>query len=249
MVFLPEAFDAARPIEPEIRERLEKIGYKLLEIAYGDRDDRLHSPYPATKDPHMMLLSRLKVERFEELSRVGGARNMLTADVVDPDTNRLVCIFGIHLDDRTEEKRLRQVDVLVPLIREATPIPVIAMGDFNAMRGDSLPAFIFGNRVSRAMSEYIPSKRIKDVAQRVSEMAIGDTIRMFEEGTGLVNADPRGRLTTTPKMRGMEFMPSIPMVKIDNLYVGREFTVRNERVEGDGGSDHRLISAELRLAA
>ena len=243
ILFLPEAFDAARPVEPVIQKRLTALHYALFDVAYNDRGDRSN---PATKDPHMLLLSRLEVAHAEELPLVGGIRSMLAADIIDPDTKSALHVVGVHFDDRTEEKRHRQVQEIVSHIQNAQPAPIVAMGDFNAMHGTSFPAFLFGNRVAKRMFEHVPSRRFKDALQRVSEMAIGDTLRMFEQGTGLVAADPDEKSTATPKMRGMEWMPSIRMAKIDHVYVSPNIETTDFMVSRDGGSDHRAISVTTR---
>ena len=180
IVVLPEASDGDN-IEPHILQRLEKIGYHTVRTAhYQDKGDRT---YKAVVDPTMKLLSRVEVMRCEEL-RLGDIRTMLTADVIDPETGRPLRVFGIHIDDRGEKYRLRQIDGLLPEV-VASPYPVVMMGDFNAMHGSSLPARLLRNTVVAGAIEHIPLARVKDLLPRLSQMAIGETMRRIEAETDL----------------------------------------------------------------
>ncbi len=238
VVFLADAYDGDRPMETKIRTRLEKLGYELFEVAYGELQRREDS---ITVAPHMMLLSRLEVVRFEELPLVGGIRNMLSADIIDPETREPMRYFGVHLDDCSEKNRLKQIADVVPLINQAAPMPVVASGDFNAMHGDSLPARIFGNKVSK----FVLNHAFGFTGQRVSEMTIGDTLRYFEENTGLIDADPHGRLTMTPKSRQWERAPDWRVLCLDYMYTSPNIMVSNFKVAHGSGSDHRAISAHI----
>lgn len=242
IIFLPEAFDGTKRIEPEVQYQLDQLGYTPIVIAYDEHSDR---QYQAVVDPHMMLLSRLEVVRRQEF-RLGDIRTMVMADVVDPDTGQTVRIFGIHLDDRNEENRLRQVENLLPLINSSSS-PVIAIGDFNAMHSASVPARILRNGAVLGAIDILPHPRSKDILRRLSEMASGNTMREIEDSTTLVDADPKKRPTTTPKMRDQEWMPSIRMAQIDHILVSPEIAVSDFGVARDGGSDHRAISATLNV--
>ena len=122
---------------------------------------------------------------------------------------------------------------------------MVAMGDFNAMHRESFPARVLRSRVSRAMIEYWPHARTKDILARLSQMAIGDTMQRFLDSTSLVDIDTSYRPTTTPKMRGQEWMPSIRMAQIDHLLISPGVYGGAFSIGGDGGSDHRAISARL----
>jgi len=242
IVFLSEAFDNAKQIEPAINRQLDRSGYECLSVAYSGKDNRQHQ---AVADPHMILLSRLEVVKYEEI-RPGDIRSMIMADIVDSDTKQRVRFFCIHLDDTNEQNRLRQIDDLVPLINNS-PMPIIVMGDFNAMHAVSLPAYFFRNRLTRAAVSFVPHANIRNVLQRLSEMAIGGTLQQLLKGTNLVEIDQKNRPTTTPKMRGQEWLPSIRLAQIDHIFVSPEITTSNFQIAGDGGSDHRAISAYVSL--
>ncbi len=71
---------------------------------------------------------------------------------------------------------------------------------------------------------------------------------MLKLRTNLTDADPKKRPTTTPKMRGQEWMPSIRIAQIDHIFVSPEIEVSDFRIARDGGSDHRAISATVKVA-
>lgn len=242
ILFLPEAFDQIKPIEPAVLEHLKSLGYTVVEAAYADSGSR---EYAATVDPHMLVLGRLGIESIE-ITRLGGIRNALTVRVTDPETNRHVRFIGIHLDDRSEKNRLSQVEDLLPLIASSS-LPTVLMGDFNAMYQDSLPARIVRHRAVLAMINHWPHTRSGHILHRLSEMAIGETMSRILSETNLTDADPKSQPTTTPKMRGQEWMPSIRMVQIDHILSSPEVETSAFAVARDGGSDHRAISAILTL--
>lgn len=244
IVFLPDAFDGAIPVESAVFERLRGLGYTAcFQVRYDDQGEK---EFPGSEDPHMLLLSRFEIARQEILPHVGGVRNMLTADIIDPHSGEPLRLLGVHLDDRSEEGRLRQAEELVPLVR-ASPHPTLMLGDFNAARRGTLPARFFDSRVFRGVASHLWSPRMKDVLRRTSEMAEGTTIEAIEAQTTLRSTDPHGRLTITPKSRGQEYFPSIPLLKIDHIYVSPEIEASDFTVSKDMGSDHRAISATIAI--
>lgn len=240
VVVLSEAFDGVNPIEPAVESQLGGLGYESIAVAYSEHGDR---QYQAVIDPHMILLSKLEIVQYQKC-RLGDIRTMIMADVIEPETKQTLRVFGVHLDDRNEANRLKQVEDLMEHIAQS-PFPVIAMGDFNAMHSSSLPARLLRNKVARFGIDHFPHASTRDILQRLSEMAIGDTMRRLEQSTDLQRSDAAMRPTTTPKMRGREWMPSVPMVQIDHILVSPGVEVRNFEVSPDGGSDHRAISAEV----
>lgn len=240
IVFLPEAFDGSKKVESDILYRLEELNYSFVAVPYNEHSDR---QFQAVVDPHMLFLSKLEVVRHQEC-RPGDIRNMIVADVIDPASHQVVRFFGVHLDDRNEENRLCQLDDLVPLIT-ASEFPAVVMGDFNAMYSSSMIARFLRNQLTRNVLDLLPHHQIKDVLRRLSQMAIGDTLQKLEGMTDLVGADAEKRPTTTPKMRGLEWMPSIRLAQIDHIFVSPDIKVGNLSIAKDGGSDHRAISAVI----
>ena len=243
ILVLPEASNA-NDIEPAIMHKLKELGYSVQTAFYNEVGDRT---YKALTEPTIKLLSRLEVIDFHEL-RLGDIRTMLVADVVEPDAKSPVRIFGLHIDDRNETNRLNQIEDVLPCVNDS-PYPVVMMGDFNAMHRHSLPARFLRKKIVRFAVDKFPHKRIKDILIRLSGMAVGDTLRRIEEGSDLQRTNLAMRPTTTPKMRGQEWMPSIRMAQIDHMYVSPQITATNFHIARDGGSDHRAISAELRLVS
>lgn len=245
VVFLPEAFDGTIPIEPGVEDRLRELGYHLFKVAYNDQGER---KYAASIDTHMMLLSRFEITHTEELTQVGGIRNMLSADIRDPESGELIRFFGIHLDDREEEGRLKQVNHLLPLFAASKDMPVVALGDFNAMRRRSLPAHILRNGIVRSLIRFWPEGETKHTLQRMSHMADGETMHRIETNSHLVHTDHRMRMTITPKARGHEKRPSVRLMQIDYIFTSPDVDSRDFTVASDGGSDHRSITATLQIA-
>jgi endonuclease/exonuclease/phosphatase family metal-dependent hydrolase len=79
-------------------------------------------------------------------------------------------------------------------------------------------------------------------------MATGDALFMLESESDLKDVDDRRQATTTPKMRFQEWMPSVRIVQIDHIFVTPTVTVKDFKVSRDGGSDHRAISATVKIS-
>lgn len=242
VVFLAEASDNNN-IEPEVINRLKNLGYEIYTVSYedGGKDRK----WAAEAAPNMKLLSRLPVKNFRQI-RLGDIRNALIAEVDDPDTGETIRILGVHLDDRNEKYRLKQVEDLLIYLAES-PLPTVVMGDYNAMHAADFRARLLRNRWLARFIKRWPHARTQDILERLSDMAIGDTLATLEKGSMCQDADIRRRATTTPKLRFQEWMPSIRMVQIDHMFVSPGVTVEGFRVGTDGGSDHRPISAILEV--
>lgn len=240
VVFLAEASDGD-DIEPAITDRLTSLGYEIHTVRYDDGDkDR---KWAAEVAPNMKFLTKLPVKNFRQI-RLGDIRNALVADVADPDTGTTLRIFGIHLDDRNEPYRIKQVENLLAHLNKAS-MPTVVMGDYNAMHAADFRARLLRNRWLKRAIRLWPHARTQDILERLSDMAIGDALAALQDGSKLIDADRRRRATTTPKLRFQEWMPSIRMVQIDHMFVSPGITVKGFHVSLDGGSDHRPISAEI----
>jgi endonuclease/exonuclease/phosphatase family metal-dependent hydrolase len=241
VVFLAEASDGD-DIEPKITDRIKALGYDIYTVSYedGDKDRK----WAAEAAPNMKLLTRLAVKEFRQI-RLGDIRNALTADVVDPDTGKTLRIFGIHFDDRNEPYRMKQVEDLLVYLGEKS-LPTIVTGDYNAMHAADFRASLLRSRWLRGAIRRWPHARTRDILERLSDMAIGDTLAELQKDSQFTSADPRRRATITPKSRFQEWMPSIRMVQIDHMFVSPEVVVTGFRVGRDAGSDHRSISASIK---
>jgi endonuclease/exonuclease/phosphatase family metal-dependent hydrolase len=237
ILILPEAY-VDEPA-PGVDARLSELGYQIVEVSCEDagREDTQE------EDPlYLRLLSRLPLEDVEYI-RPGNIRSMISCIVKDPVSDRRIRVIAVHLDDRTEDLRLIQEEDLSEYIN-ATDMPTVAIGDFNAMWRDRRGRLI-GSRIMRSFVRHIPHTEVRFAAQRVAEMATGTTLESLTARTNLREVDPKHAATATPKQRSMSFMPNIRLIQIDHMLVSPDVTVSNFMIEEDGGSDHRAISATI----
>lgn len=239
IVVLPEAY-LDSPLK-ESSDRLKELGYKWYDTQYHDT---LHDEDVAKWGyPFMRVLYRIPVVDIET-KRWGDMRNLPLVTAIDPETKREFYIIAIHLDDITEERRLKQLDEIISFIQKSK-IPVIMLGDFNAMWHKGWPRLLTIPLVQLVI-EYLTFGRLRDVLTRLSRMATGTVMERLRKA-GLTDADPRHRPTTTPKMRGMSFMPSVRLVQIDHMLVSKEIEISVPIIGKDGGSDHRSLFTSITL--
>lgn len=241
VVVLPEAYAAELPKTPHIDAQLKRLGYTIIDTPYDDdlpsREDSL------LKNLTLRVLTRMPaihhVVRFGEGS---AARSALKVTLTQ-GKDRLT-IFAVHLDDRSEALRQSAVQDLLAEVRK-TKGPVAIIGDYNAMSGTTRRAKLIHSRLARAVISALPHSFLSYYLKRATEMATGSVLASFQ-AAGLHDADPHHRPTTTPKIRGATWLPSIRLLDLDHLYVSPDVQVSNFRImPRDGGSDHRAISAEL----
>jgi hypothetical protein len=120
------------------------------------------------------------------------------------------------------------------------------LGDFNAMHFDRRSRIIQSKMIGKIVS-LIPHERIRGRAKMLIEMASGHSLQSLESKTNLQDIDVLHKPTTTPKLREMEWMPSIRLAQIDHIFVSPDIQASDFRITRDGGSDHRAISAEITL--
>ena len=218
------------------KQKLIDLGYKVYSVNYDDDLASRGDCY--TKRLSMMLLSKYPIDNFKTI-KLGNLRNCIIATVKIND--KIVRFIGVHLDDRLEEIRLRQIDDLTKEINKYH-IPTIVMGDFNAMHGEDLwPAKFLKTKLSKLLSNII----IPSFYKRVIGMAQGKSLYNLEKLTGLIDIDSNHRPTTTPKIRDFEYLPSIRLIQIDHIYASKDIKTSNHNISADGGSDHRAISASI----
>jgi endonuclease/exonuclease/phosphatase family metal-dependent hydrolase len=219
------------------RQKLQDMGYHLNNVPY--QDDTPSRADTSAELLSLMLLSKFPVEKFD-IIRLGDFRNAFSAQIQYKEQS--FRIFGIHLDDRQETTRLKQIDDLEKIINQSK-LPTVVVGDFNAMHGDDIWPKLLHSRPVKSLAKLL----VPAISLRASEMATGNTLRLLQLTTGLTDADPRHRPTTTPKMRGQEWLPSIRLIQIDHIFVSKKIKVNNFKIMPDGGADHRAIVAELSL--
>ncbi len=243
IVLLPEAYDTGLSIDSGIEANLRDMKYTVYDSAYEEGGPKRRNP--AVSSPHLRLLSRLPIESIQTV-RLGELRNAMIIIAHDPDTHIQLRIIGIHLDDRSEAFRVKQLDDLVPIINGSS-VPTIMLGDYNAMHGSTKRAHFIRSWPIRWLAHYfLPTTDLRDIAQRMVAMASGITMSILESETDLRDIDLRHRATATPKMRGHTWLPSVRLIDIDHMMVSSQVTVNDFIVaEHDGGSDHRSICATL----
>lgn len=238
ILVLPEAYQNTPDIG--VDEELRRMGYSWIDIRYDDlgREDEFSGAMP-----HMRVLSKLPITS-SEIHRWGGIRN-LPVITVQVDSETQLRIIGTHLDDRNEELRTRQVDELIPYINAST-MPTVMLGDFNAMHGKGR-AKLYSHKAARQMAAKVPHPEIRFALTRLSDMATGSILARLEAETPLRDIDPTRRPTTTPKMRDIEWMPSIRLAQIDHILLSPDVRALDFKIARDGGSDHRGLSATLQI--
>jgi endonuclease/exonuclease/phosphatase family metal-dependent hydrolase len=239
ILVLPEAHNNLALENLNSRKKLEALGYKIHSVKYND--DTPRRPEAFYKDLSIALLSKLPVEKFE-IIRPADQRSLILANIKIKN-DKSIRVIGLHLDDRSEKIRINQINGLIPII-SSQQTPTIIMGDFNAMHGEDLwPAKFLRSSIIKFLAKIFSKK----LGVRATEMAIGTTIKSLEKNTNLPDADPNHRPTTTPKIRNYNYLPSIRLMQIDHIFTSPEIKISNFQIAADGGSDHRAISANIKI--
>lgn len=238
IIILPEAF--LEEPAPGVDDRLAGMGYAVYDMAYGD-DDRDWSQEFMGKMNYLRVLSRLAISQLEEVAWAG-KRRLVSFHVNDPESEDEILVLPTHLDDRSENQRLDQVDDAATYVEKAD-IPTAMLGDFNAM-WHRKRARLFGSRAMRFIASHIPHEGMRNKAVQFTDMATGTTLQRLAD-VGLRDADVRLRPTVTPKMRAAPFMPSVPLGQIDHILVSKELEATDFKVYPDMGSDHRAVAATI----
>lgn len=241
VIVLPEAY--IDKTSPEADEDLRELGYTWHDIEAGPNRD--WTKEFLGKPISLRVLSRLAITHVEQ--PYAGEHNVLAVHVVDPETEAVVRAIAVHLDDRSEAYRLRQIDDIILYVNQES-VPTVMLGDLNAMWHEGRARAI-GAWPVRRLVRMLPNETLRDVGIRFTDMATGDVLTKLTHETGIRDADPSRRPTVTPKRRGMEILPSVPLAQIDHILVSNDLHVANFAVVADSGSDHRAISADIQLVA
>lgn len=240
---LPEAVPQKTGLSAETRLAFYDAGYTVISHPYNDEDGR--------PDYHsLVVIAKQELVRGAEYKTVFVGRTALQI-VMD---NGLT-FTGVHLDDRSESSRFTQAHKLIhEVIRKpADGTQDIIAGDFNSMHPNHGWAPML--RSARGISKLLPSKeptdpymsnmnrleRFGSLSQRLSQMALGKTIELFEkEGFKETSLDYRPTIAKWPIG-----------VQIDHiLYRGEGIeVVAPTLVEPHKGlSDHCSIRADLSIS-
>ena len=221
---------------PSYREFL-NMGYSVYDVEYDDDLDSRTDTYAHRLS--MLFLCKYPISKIE-IHKLGKLRNCFVA-IVNVGSNKQLRVIGIHLDDRSEETRLEQAYDLTGIINSSS-IPTVLLGDFNAMHGEDFwPSKLMQTKLSKTASNFIFPK----LSKRVIEMAEGKTLKFIESNTDLTEADASHQATITPKNRNYKFLPSVPLIQIDHIFVSKGVKINKYLVTKDSGSDHRAIVADL----
>jgi len=241
VVTLPEAFVVEPAVSDQTNRQLRDLGYSWIDTTYDDNapkrlDSRIDS---SALEGGIRMMSRLTI-RSAGIIRPADFRNLLKMVVDDPETKRPVTAFAIHLDDRSEATRQAQLKDLI-----AEDADVIN-GDYNATDRNTLRARMVRSLPVELISKYVPSSAIRSLSQRAIGMVDSFVLPNLASATDMKDADPDHRPTATFKLRGLDFLPAMPVLDLDHIYVGRDAEVSDFKVmDYDGGADHRAISATV----
>ena len=232
VLLLAEAHSADSLDDLPAGKQLRDLGYQIHSVNYDDDTAERTDSY--NKKLSLVFASRLPINKFQVI-RLGDLRNALVAIVGG------IRFIGIHLDDRREETRVRQMHDLVKTINKSD-MPTIVMGDFNAMHGGDLwPARFLRLRPVRFLARFA----FVHIAKRAVEMARGEAISYLENNTNLTDADSQHRPTTTPKVRGFGWLPSVRLIQIDHIFISPDVKISDFTISPDLGADHRAITLEI----
>jgi len=218
-----------------VLDDLGRSGYTVAHGLYEDNDGR--------QDRHGIMgivRSELVADQKPQLVSLG-SRNAVHVPVVNPASGgeTVFDFFGVHLDDRSEQRRLAQAERLIAAADFSGR--VVVGGDLNAMhRTDPrAKALRLVRPIARCMPTVDPRpdfkppklKRIGSLASRLTEMATGTTLGRFEEA-GFEDTDARRQPTRGP-------------FNIDHILI-RGLVAFGQRTHDKSPlSDHRAVSVSV----
>lgn len=233
IVFIPE-FGDIDSIDPATLMALQALGYEVVSYSYNQ---------PELGSYGAAFLTRLPLKGYVMHHFTNTGRQFIEATI--DNGNNLLRIVGIHLDDRSEALRLQQVPEVAKVVMQDDTMPVIVLGDFNAMHVSSKFARAVRARPLYYAARLFPHAQLSNMGTRVSEMGRGTTIVELIKMTGLHDLDGLHRRTISAKQSGLEWMPSWRLAKIDWIFGSKEIKTMSYTIFPDVGSDHRPVIAEL----
>jgi hypothetical protein len=218
-----------------VLEELDRNGYTTVYGLYEDDDGR--------QDRHGIIgIVRNEIMANDKPQIISlGSRNAVRMPLLHSAANaeRVVDFFGVHLDDRSEQRRLAQAERLIAVAKFSGQ--AVIGGDLNAMhRTDSLArALRMVHPVAKRMPTVEPRpdfrppklKRIGSLASRLTDMATGTTLQQLESA-GFEDADRSHQPTKGP-------------FNLDHILVKGLVASGYHAHAKTPLSDHRAISATL----
>ena len=233
-VVVPEFGNIATAHE-EILLAIRSLGYEISLAAYDDE----RSPGVG-----MAILSRLPVTSALRHALPETGRPYIELHARD-EAGEQIRVIGVHLDDRAEDTRLKQIVAVISSVNGDISAPTLVMGDFNAMHEKSLFARVARSSIAGRLASLVRHEQLRSVAGRVHEMGYGTTINTMLNDTKLRDLDTKHRRTISAKQAGLEWAPALRLAKIDWIFGSKQFKVIGYRVLRDVGSDHRPVVADL----
>lgn len=237
LIVLPGAYrDHPDPI---VEERLLQWGYVCQDIAYRDN---------ATKGRGLSLriATRLPLANIHVV-RFGNIRSLLCLRVVDPESLCQVRIIAVHLDERSEARRLRQVEDMITHVA-CEPLRTIVLGDFNAVWPEGYAA-VLGSEPVRRLAHRVPGRQFRAACLRLVDMAAGTTLMRLANEAGLHEADRLHLPTAMPKTRLTDLFPDIRLVQLDHILLTPGLVATDFDIAERSGSRHRAVSATIHVRA
>ncbi|HWB38620.1 MAG TPA: endonuclease/exonuclease/phosphatase family protein [Candidatus Saccharimonadales bacterium] len=219
-----------------VLEAFDAQGYHVTDVPYNDDDGR--------EDRHnMIVLARKEFVASTAPIRLA-TRTAVALTLRHPDTKREIDLYGVHLDDRHEERRLGQATTLLADVDPNTP--TVIAGKFNAL--DRTDPDARKLRMVAPLTKLLPSKdpapggrrspifprRFGSLAQRLTEMADGGTMAVFDEA-GFTDADS-------------QHLPTKGRFHLDRILLSDGLKIQNGTFHSKtvNGFDNSLISATVR---
>ena len=236
VVMLTDAYWPGNPLHEldfslveEAQDAFTNEGYTVQKIWYEDASD----PYP---DRLMLGLGRIGLE-MTSVNLDG--RNAMKLMLHDPASSMQsgLQIFGVHLDDRSEARRVAQAYSIAAEISDASPTVVI--GDFNSLDNITLSAQLIKTTLGKLQNAHHESRRISDrihaVASKLGDMAAGTTLDVLREA-GLHDASAKHTAT---------FPSRLPVLALDRCMVTSDVQASLQRQPHRPGSDHRAVKVSV----
>ncbi len=237
IIFVPE-FGSTDKVEPATITALHALGYQT--VVYSYNQTKHLGEYGGA------LLTRLPLMSHTLHHFTNTGRTFIEAHL-RLEGGKTLRVIGLHLDDRSEQLRLEQIEQATAVINRADAGETIVLGDFNAMHQKSAFAKVARSKVAKNVADNLPHKQLRYMSQRVSEMAAGTTVEYLLHNTSLHDLDGKLRRTISAKQQGLEWAPSLRLAKIDWIFGTNGIKTIKYTVHKDVGSDHRPVQADIEI--